>query len=71
MADSPTDILPPGLVEAKQRLLEQRRRLDRIAERYAQLETALETLESLTVQYLPFADAPESETPETRPRKPR
>ncbi len=71
MAQSHEPLTPDDLEAARRRRDEQRRRLDRIAQRYAQLEEALENLESLVDAYR-VTDEPQS-PPErsSRPRKPR
>jgi hypothetical protein len=61
----------PDLAETKRRLEEQRRRLDRIAERYQQLECALESLESLLLTYSPRGGESRDDAEHGGPRKPR
>jgi hypothetical protein len=61
----------PDLAQTKLRLEEQRRRLDRIAERYRQLDTALEDLESLLLAYAPRSEETQHEEEHGGPRKPR
>ncbi|MBW3597619.1 MAG: hypothetical protein KY475_10125 [Planctomycetes bacterium] len=68
MAGSPNTPSANSPEEAQRRLTDRRRRLERIAARYQQLDEALETLESLIQQCAPRSESP----PEThRPRKPR
>ena len=75
MARSTETIPPPDLASTRRHLEECRRRLDRIARRYGELEEALRTLESLAEECFSagdFAPAPEQEHDEAgRPRKPR
>ncbi len=70
MAQPHEPLTPDNLEEAMRRREEQRRRLARIAERYEQLEDALESLESLVQQYTPSGE-PTAPDKVGRPRKPR
>jgi hypothetical protein len=58
------------LIAARERIAAQRQRLDRIAARYAQLDEALDNLESLAEQLVPAREILEP-ADERRPRKPR
>jgi hypothetical protein len=74
MARNQETIPPPDLEATRRLLAERRRRLDRIAQRYTQLEEALQTLESLSDECFP-APAAEPVDPgpgeSIRPRQPR
>lgn len=67
MVRSPEPSSVPNLAEVRRRLQVQRRRLDRLAVRYQQLDQALQSLEMLVDQYAP----PAAEPDDARPRKPR
>jgi hypothetical protein len=61
---------PPDQETTRRRLEERRRRLDRIAQRYGELEEALATLETLAHECFPAAElAPTADANETDPNR--
>ena len=70
-----SEVSPPDLAMTRLRLEECRRRLDRIAERYGQLEEALCILESLADDCFPAVEPEPAPAPQpdesARPRQPR